>query len=196
VKSIFQLLLLIAICLSIGAIQAIEAQTIYDVKGKIYGPDSKPVPNVLVTLENHAHALIGQDTTNTDGRYEFNGIVAGTYYISVKPDETRYQAVFQKIDLINTSVGANSYSTETIDFSVKYTPRREQTVGTVYVQTIPPEAEKEYLAAVKNLEKGDKEQAAKRLRKAIDVFPTYFYALQQLGVLLVEQENMKMQSSR
>ena len=182
-----KLLLVFAFAIVIGTTQAVEAQTIYDVKGKIYGPDSRPLPNVLVTLENHAHALIGQDTTNTDGRYEFDGIVAGTYYISVKPDETQYQAIFQKIDLINTSIGANSYSTETIDFSVKSAARRVSPVGTVYVQTIPPEAEKEYQAAVKSLAKGDKEQATKQLRRAIEIFSTYFLALQQLGLLLVEK---------
>jgi tetratricopeptide (TPR) repeat protein len=177
----------LAASFSIGAVQAVGAQTVYELKGKIYGPDSKPIPNVLVTLENNARAQIDQDITGTEGRYEFNGLVAGTYYISVKPDENQFQAVFQRIELRNTIVGGRSWSTETVDFSLKYAPRRDQAAGVVYAQTVPPEAEKEYLYAVKSLTKGDKEQATRRLARAIEIFPTYFLALQQLGVLYVAQ---------
>lgn len=166
-KTTRQVWLLFAAFFLIGAEQTLVAQTVYEVKGKVYGPDSNPIPNVLVTLESNARAQIGQDATNADGRYEFNGIVAGTYYISVKPDETKFQAVFQRIELINTTVGGRSSSSETVDFALTYAPRRDQTVGTVYAQTVPPESEKEYLSAVKSLTKGDKEQATKQLAKAI-----------------------------
>jgi tetratricopeptide (TPR) repeat protein len=181
------ILLVIAAAFSIGAAQTLVAQTVYDVKGRVYGPDSKPVPNVLVTLENNARAQVAQDTTNTDGRYEFSGIVAGTYYISVKPDETRFQAVFQRIELINTTIGGSGFSTETVDFSLRVVFRPIPVPGTVFAQTVPPDAEKEYLSAVKSLTKGDKELAAKQLARAIGIYPTYFLALQQLGALYVDQ---------
>jgi tetratricopeptide (TPR) repeat protein len=184
-----RVLLVLAAFFSIGAAQFVRAQTVYDLKGKVYGPNSKPVPNVLVILENNARAQIGQDITGTEGIYEFNGLVAGTYYISVKPDETQFQAIFQRIDLINTSIGGRSASTETVDFSLRYAPRRDQAVGTVYAQTVPPEAEKQYLSAVKSLTRGDKEQATRQLARAIKIFPTYFLALQQLGVLYVEEKS-------
>jgi tetratricopeptide (TPR) repeat protein len=61
-------------------------------------------------------------------------------------------------------------------------------VGTIFAQSIPTEAEKEYLSAVKSLTKGDKDEAINRLNKAIKVFPAYFLALQQLGLLHVEKE--------
>ena len=40
---------------------------------------------------------------------------------------------------------------------------------------------------MKSLAKGDKEQATKQLRRAIEIFPTYFLALQQLGLVLVDK---------
>ena len=187
-KMMRQTWLLFASFFLIGALQTLGAQTVYEVKGKIYGPDSKPIPSLLVTLENDGRALIGQATTDTDGRYEFDGIIAGTYYISVKPNETNFQSVLQRIELINTTVGGHSASTETVDFSLKYAPRNNPVPGTTYAQTVPPEAEKEYLGAVKSLTKGDKEQASKQLARAIELFPTYFLALQQFGLLCVEKE--------
>jgi len=182
------LFLLILISLSIGATQAVGAQTVYDLKGKVYGPDGKPMPNVLVTLENNARARIGQETTNSDGRYEFADIAAGTYYITVKPDESRYQPAFQTIELLNTSIGGRSFTTETVDFTLKATSRPSAAPGTVFAQPVPPEAEKQYLAAIKSLNKGDRDHAISGLRKAIEIFPTYFYALAQLGAVFVEEQ--------
>lgn len=173
--------------LLIGTVRAARAQTIYDLKGRVYGPDSKPVPNVLVILQNNARVQIGQDITGTEGLYEFNGLIAGTYYISIKPGETRYQGAFTQIELLNTSVGGRSSSVETVDFTLKYTSRASPMAATVYVQPVPAEAEKEYLDALNSLKKGEKQQAINRLRKAIEIFPTYYFALAQLGVLFVEQ---------
>ena len=185
-KSPRRVLLVLVASFSIGAGQAIRAQTVYELKGRIYGPDSKPVPNVLVVLENNARARIGQDITGPEGRYEFNGLIAGTYYISVKPDETQFQPSSQVIELINTTRGASSSSTETVDFSLKSNVRPNPPPGTTYAQAVPPEAEKEYLSAVKSITRGDREQATKQLAKAIQIFPDYFLALQQLGLLDVE----------
>jgi len=182
-----QVCLLLAAFFSIGTAQVIRAQTIYDLKGKIYGPNSQPIPNVLVILENHARARIGQDITGPEGRYEFNGLIAGTYYISVKPDETQFQPSSQVIELINTTRGANSSSTETVDFSLRSNVRSNPPPGTTYAQAVPPEAEKHYLGAIKSITKGDKEQATKELARAIQIFPDYFLALQQLGLLYVDQ---------
>jgi tetratricopeptide (TPR) repeat protein len=173
-----------------GACQTIVAQTVYEIEGAVYGPDSKPIANVVMTLENHARAQIAQDMTNSDGRYRFSGIVAGVYYISVKPYENEFQQIFQRIELINTAVGVTNFSTERVDFSLRPVARRRDSPapGTVFAQTVPPDAEKEYLSATKSLSKGDKDEATIRLDNAIKLFPTYFLALQQLGLLYVEKE--------
>ena len=170
--------------------ETIVAQTVYEIDGAVYGPDSKALANVVMTLQNHARAQIDQDITKSDGRYRFSGVVAGEYYISVKPDETRYQQVLQRVELINTAVGVTNFSTERVDFSLKPAPRLDNStvVGTIFAQTIPPDAEKEYLSAIKSLSKGDKDEAIIKLREATEVFPTYFLALQQLGLLYVDKE--------
>ncbi len=67
-----QVLLVLAAFFSISAAPVVRAQSVYDLKGKIYGPNSKPVPNVLVILENNARAQIAREITGTEGAYEFN----------------------------------------------------------------------------------------------------------------------------
>ena len=173
--------------------ETIITQTVYEIEGAVYGPDSKAVANVVMTLQNHARAQIDQDITRGDGRYRFSGVVAGVYYISVKPDETRYQQLLQRVELINTGVGVTNYSTERVDFSLKAASRPDSSrvLGTIFAQTVPPDAENEYQTAIKSLSKGDKDEAIIRLRRAIEVFPTYFLALQQLGLLYLDKEKDK-----
>jgi Flp pilus assembly protein TadD len=179
----------IAFCLFSGA-RSLEAQTLYEVEGTVYGPDSKGMANVTVTLQNHAGAQIDQDITKTDGRYRFAGVIAGTYYISVKPSEPGVQQLLQKIELINTGVNVTNFSKERFDFSLNRTAASERpsVAGTVFAQAVPPDAEKEYLSAVTSISKGEREVAILKLNSAIKIFPTYFLALQQLGLVYIDTE--------
>src|SRR5258708_3063098 len=94
------------------------------------------------------------------------------------------------VELINTAVGVTNFSTERLDFSLKPTSRLDNStvVGTIFAQTVSPEAQREYLSAIKSLSKGEKDEAIIKLKKAIEIFPTYFLALQQLGLLYIDKE--------
>jgi tetratricopeptide (TPR) repeat protein len=187
----YRIVLIIAVtfCFILGA-RAASAQTVYEVEGTVYGPDSKTIANVTVTLQNHAGAQIDQDITKNDGRYRFAGVVAGTYYISVKAAEPGLQQLLQKIELINTGLNVTNYSKERFDFSLNRTAASERSpvVGTVFAQAVPPDAEKEYHSALTSISKGEREAAVAKLNSAIQLFPTYFLALQQLGLLYIDTE--------
>ena len=182
-----------ALCL-VSAARSTAAQTVYEVEGTVYGPDAKAMANVTVTLQNHAGAQIDQDITKSDGRYRFAGVLAGTYYISVKSSEPGLQQLVQKIELINTAINVTNYSKERLDFSLNRSAgaQRPPVVGTVFAQAVPPDAEKEYLSAVTSLSKGEREAAIVKLNRAIQLFPTYFLALQQLGFLYIDNEKDKL----
>ena len=183
------LIITVAFCLFSSA-RSIGAQTVYEVEGTIYGPDSKTIANVTVTLQNHAGAQIDQDITKMDGRYRFAGVLAGTYYISVKPPEPGLQQLLQKIELINTGINVTNYSKERFDFSLNRSAASERSpvVGTVFAQAVPPDAEKEYLSAVTDISKGEREAAIGKLKRALQLFPSYFLALQKLGLLYIDTE--------
>jgi len=186
-----RVLLIIAVTFCcLWATRGASAQTVYEVEGTIYGPDSKAMVNITVTLQNHAGAQVDQDITKNDGRYRFAGVVAGTYYISVKAADPGLQPLLQKIELINTGISVTNYSKERFDFSLRRTAASERSpvVGTVFAQAVPPDAEKEYLSAVTSISKGEREGAVVKLKRAIQLFPTYFLALQQLGLLYIDTE--------
>jgi tetratricopeptide (TPR) repeat protein len=61
-------------------------------------------------------------------------------------------------------------------------------VGTVFAQEVPPDAQKEYLSALASISKGEPQSAIEKLNRAIKIFPTYFLALQQLGLVYIDTE--------
>ena len=164
------------------------SQTVYEVEGTVYGPDGKMLANVVMSLQNHAGVQIDQDITNSDGRYRFAGVIAGTYYLSAKPPDRTTQTVVQKIELVNSGVNISNFSRERFDFTLKSAITPISPPGTVFAQVVPPEAEKIYQSAVGDISKGDKDSAIKGLKKAIEIFPTYFLALQQLGLVYIDAE--------
>jgi len=141
-----------------------------------------------MSLQNHAGVQIDQDITKSDGRYQFAGVIAGTYYLSAKPPDRAIQNVVQKIELINSGVNISNFSKERFDFTLKGTTTPLGTPRTVFAQVVPPEAEKIYQNAVGSISKGDRDSAIKDLKKAVEIFPTYFLALQQLGLLYIDAE--------
>jgi tetratricopeptide (TPR) repeat protein len=186
----------IACCLLFffGITEPALAQTSYDIEGIVYGLDSKPLEHIVVSLQNQARAQIAQSITTNDGRYQFSRISAGTYYLIVKPNELQYQQTVQRIELIDTGRFGSNVSQERVDITLNPAQQRDQknsSAGIIFVQPVPLNAEKEYEEAMKNLAKGEKDRAATQLLHAITIFPTYFLALQQLGLLYVEAEKFQ-----
>ena len=181
-------LLLIANLSVIAASSNAFGQTVYEIEGTVYGPEAKALPNVVMTLQNHAGAQVDQDITKSDGRYRFSGVVAGVYYISVKPAETGLQSQVQRIELINSGVSVANFSKERFDFTLKNAGGANPTTitGTIFAQDIPPEAQKEFQGALNSIAKGDKNDGINKLQRALELFPSYFLALQQLGLLFIE----------
>ena len=144
---------------------------------------------MAVFLEDLTRSRIAQSITDTDGRYSFSRIAAGSYYIVVQPNDKEYRAAVHRIELINTArVGSNS-SLERMDITLTTIPRRaDASPVTLFAQEVPAAATMEYKRAMESLAKKDNETAINRLNEAVKIFPNYFLASQQLGLLLVESE--------
>ncbi|MGI8896853.1 MAG: tetratricopeptide repeat protein [Pyrinomonadaceae bacterium] len=176
-----------------GITEPTQAQTSYDIDGIVYGPNSTPLEQIVVSLQNQARAQIAQSITTNDGRYQFSRISAGIYYLIVKPNELQYKQAIHRIELIDTARFGATVSQERVDITLNPAQHRDQknSSGIIFAQPVPPDAEKEYGEAMKNLVKGEKEKASAQLKQAIATFPRYFLALQQLGLLYVETEKFQ-----
>ena len=183
----FAFCLLALLCLSAAG----RAPTTYEIRGVVYAPDSTPLESIVVSLENQARAQVGQTMTDSDGRYVFSNVASGVYYLTAKPNAIQFQPAIQRIELIDTGPGE---SVEKVDFVLRPDTHRDKnssSPGTFFAQAVPPAAEKEYMAAMNSLPKEEKESATSHLKRAIEIFPDYFLALQQLGLIYVESNQFQ-----
>lgn len=176
---------LLALISSVGS--SVAAQTNYEIEGSVYTPNYAPIAGVVVILENQARARIGQAITDSNGRYHFSRVTAGVYYITVKPNEKEFQSISQKVELIDTGRGGNNISVEVVNFVLTPTTQDLGKPGVVFAQEVPLAAEREYQEAMKLSLAGKLDQAISRLERALMIFPDYFAALQQLGLLHIDK---------
>jgi tetratricopeptide (TPR) repeat protein len=186
-----RLIIVSILCLTILTFaRSTKAQTIYDIEGVVEGPDSTPIGGVAIFLEDITRARIGQTITATDGRYRFNRIIAGTYYIVARPNSSEFRGAVRRVELIDTSRSGAAPSNEKVDITLEAMPRRgDLTTGTIFVQEVPAEATAKFERALESLAKKNTSQAISDLNEALRLFPNYFMATQQLGLVYVETEN-------
>jgi tetratricopeptide (TPR) repeat protein len=159
---VWRLIIVSAVSLIIFALAPVrtQAQTFYEIEGVVEGPDSTPLNGVTVLLEDLTRARIAQAITSSDGRYRFNRIVAGTYYIVVKPSTSEFRTAVHRVELIETTrVGSSPKATEKFD------------------------------RALEKLGKKKTDEAIVELNQALEIFPNYFMAALQLGLIYVETED-------
>lgn len=167
----------------------VQAQSFYEVEGVVYGPNTRPLGGVAVFLEDQTRSRIGQSITDSGGQYRFSRVVAGVYFIVVKPNDKQLQSFIHRVELINTATLGSNSSTERVDITLAPLTRpTEALTRTFFAQDVPPSAVAEYDRATQSLSKKENELAIKQLNVALKIFPDYFLAAQQLGLLHVENE--------
>jgi tetratricopeptide (TPR) repeat protein len=73
---------------------------------------------------------------------------------------------------------------------MKQTASTTANAGAIFIQDVPEQARKEYERAAQQLERiGLEKEGVETLKKAIEIFPTYFDALEQLGTEYVKQRD-------
>lgn len=169
-----------------------RAQSLYEVEGVVYDPGSKPLAGVAVFLEDVTRARVGQSITGSDGRYRFSRVTAGTYFVVVRPTDKQLQPVVHRLELINSARSGVALSSERLDIQMNAVPRRATpAAGVLFAQDVPADAEAAYEQAMQSLSKKERARAAEQLKRALKIFPDYFAASQQLGLLYVEGEQFQ-----
>ncbi len=160
------------------------------ISGRVMGPERRPVSDVYVELMNELESVIKRVRTDSSGSYSFLGLTGGRFLLRVRPFGTDYEEQTREVEIITYVAGRQIADDQQVDFylRVKKDPNRQPTAaGVVYYQEIPPEAQKAYEQAVVNINANKIEPAIEDLQKAITIFPTYFTALDQLGVQFMKQ---------
>lgn len=160
------------------------------ISGFVFSADGKPIENVYVELLSDVYSVISQTRTDNSGKYVFAGLRQEVYKIRVLPLGTQYTEQVKEVNLINpynTSLGEVAQ----VDFHLRLDNRNSannisSVGGVVFVQDVPENAKKKYEDAITKLEKQNSNEGIMKLIEAIELFPSYFLALDRLGAEYVK----------
>jgi tetratricopeptide (TPR) repeat protein len=146
-----------------------------------------------VILKDDGYAQVATARTDAAGRFRFGRLVSGNYYVEVEPDATNYERKTERVEIrpFNARRGSPSGEVFRIELilKVKSPPRDARFENkVVFYQPVPETAKKEYTTALKALEKNSFDDASSSLKRAIELFPDYYDALELLGTELVRRK--------
>jgi len=151
------------------------------IHGRVLLPSGHPVSErvkiVLSTLNDPGLVLY----TDSNGFFNFDNLRPGNYFIEISGDPKNYEPVNEQVRLMR-GMRANL----TMHLKPKTEEAATNTGGVVAVgeadQEVPDPARKEFDKGVELAREGKTPEAIERFRKALDIFPTYLMARNDLGV--------------
>lgn len=155
------------------------------ITGFVFSDTRRPIPNIHVELLNDVGATVSRTKTAVSGLFAFRGLGEGVFYVKVLPYGLNYVGMERRVPLISFSArpGFGSVS-EQVDFYLA--PKNASSAplaapGVVFAQEVPKEAELLYQEGIELIAGKHEEKGFERLRRAIEIFPKYFNALDRLG---------------
>ncbi len=157
----------------------------YSITGYVSDDRRSRIPNLQVELLNDVESVIQRTKTDSSGLFAFRRLSEGTFQVRVQTFGTDYVGgQTKRVQLERTR------AFEQVDF-VLTTKRGASTTsaGAIFVQEVPEPARKEFERASPLLEKPEqRKDGIEALKKAIDLFPGYFAALELLGTEYVKRQ--------
>ena len=155
------------------------------IKGRIVLPSgSYAVENIKMTLSSFRETIsIGY--TDNQGQFEFRSLASGIYQLEVEGDRHRFEVRTESIQVFR---GAPSVVTIALKEKEASGSRAPAAVSVNELdRNIPSNARKEFDKASRLVSEGNVEAAIVHLRKAIEFYPRYVMAHNDLGAQLLAQ---------
>lgn len=185
-KRVTNLALIAVIAVSGFFVQTLNAQSRNSISGFVFNESRQPLADMHVELLNDLYVTISRTKTNGSGSYNFRNIGDGQYSIKVLPYAADYEEQIRSVSLISVSAlrGSGSIS-EQVDFYLKAKRNTNDgplaAPGVIFAQEVPNNAKKLYEAGIEDLLNKKDNEGFDKLKKALEIFPDYFLALDRLG---------------
>jgi tetratricopeptide (TPR) repeat protein len=152
------------------------------ISGHVSDDRGNPVPDLHVEILNDVESILFRTKTDSSGRFVFQRLSVGIFQIRVQTYGTNYIGQTKRVQLERTR------AFEQVDFVLVSKRGTSSAIGgVVFVQEVPEPAKKEYDRAVALLQKTElRSEGIDRLKKAIELFPLYYDALEMLGTEYVK----------
>jgi tetratricopeptide (TPR) repeat protein len=155
------------------------------IKGQVRYEDGRFAERIVVRLRSDKIAFQTEATTDTQGKFDFDGLSPSTYHLTIEGQGVRpYESV------IDITMSKMSYEQITLKFAKDRSAGAvppEGPGGSLSADSIPAAARKEYDEGQKAInEKKDADAATKHFRKAIQLYGKYSEAYLALGLLYMD----------
>jgi len=162
------------------------------ISGQVFGSGRRPVSDVYIELLNEVNTVLGRTKTDGSGTYFFSGMTAGKFTVRVRPFGTDYEEQFGEVEIIAVVYGGRTTAdSQQKDFYLRSRTEanKKKTInGVVFAQEVPKVAQTLFEKAVGDLDGNRVDAGIAGLQAAIKEFPTYYDALDRLGVALLRQK--------
>jgi hypothetical protein len=179
----------LAVHMSLYSTNALQGRNTITVR--IYGPNRTPLNEIHVELQNDTYSTIGRARSDGGGRVTFPGLPDGTYKVRVLAYGTEYleqtqDVVLASLGQLPSAMGGGGGTNENVDIYLKVRDAVSSSPfaappGTVFAQVVPNAAKKLYDKGVGELREKKEKEGFTSLKAAIELFPTYYLALERLG---------------
>jgi len=160
----------------------------FTIIGRVRDQSGQVVSSVRVSLLDDNYGSLRTVFVDSGGGFKFQGVGSGVYLIRIETSGTPYEEQTQRIELRSLRIRGAGNEPYPIDFILKL--RKGQPVPRgelVFAQETPRAARDEYERGAAHLRNNKIELCFDALKKAIEIFPDYFDALELLGAEYVKQ---------
>jgi tetratricopeptide (TPR) repeat protein len=161
------------------------------IRGRVVLPDGTLISeSVKLTLQS-ARGTQTVSYTDNQGQFEFRGLAPDNYRLEVEADRQRFEIVTESVQ-VNRGIPSilNIALREKRSASGSKSDERAVSVGELD-PNVPEPARKEFDRASKANKEGKADESIAHLRKAIQLYPHYLMARNDLGAQLLEQGRLE-----
>lgn len=157
--------------------------------GSVRDQAGQAIPNVRVSIFDENFQPIRTIFVDSSGRFTVRGLGSGRYSFRVETTGTPFEEQTQNVELYSVRVRPGGTETLPLDFVLKPIKSKGSAISTttlIFAQEVPANAKSQFDSAVNYLKNGDTQQGIAALKKAVELFPNYFDALELLGTEYVK----------
>lgn len=157
------------------------------ITGRVLGNENRPVEKIRVQLSDAGGSLLRSVITDSSGSFTFRGLGDGNYIVEVLPIGTDYlEPTPRRLSIQNFGSGQGGGQILQADFILI---SKDAAAAGGFQQTVPEPARKAYTEGTQFLTDKKTAEGIESLKKAVELFPTYFMALSRLGEEYIQQKN-------
>jgi cytochrome c-type biogenesis protein CcmH/NrfG len=182
---------------------SIAQQNQNSISGHVSDDQRSPVRDLRVELLNEVDSVLQTTKTDGSGGFIFRKLSDGTFHIRVLTQGTNYVSQTVRVEVVRPLGFGGLVEQVDIVLRTNVTTSNNSTPGVVFVQEVPDAARKLYDKAVTQLKKSEQQirnpesqtknpeqqsEGITSLKQALEIFPTYFDALDLLGTQYIKQQ--------